>query len=139
MFSESDNAGYLFHKGNAQAFVMIGAEGNSIIGHAKAQPHSGVPAVRTGNFGVLYIVERGFNLEPAIGGDEIAVGVNRDPIAGFDTKCEEQQGPALVEPIGEELWFAWFHKYSGVIGWLSVEYCVRIAWMIQRVIIRRNP
>lgn len=109
MFPEPDNAGYLFHKGNAQAFVMIGAEGNSIIGHAEAQPHSRIPAVRTGNFGVVDIVERGFDLEAAVGSDEIAVGVNRDTIALFDTEGEEQQGPTLVELIGKKFWFAWFH------------------------------
>ena len=109
MFSESDHAGNFSYKGNTQTFVMIGAEGNSIIGHAKAQPDSRIPAVRTGNFGALDIVERGFDLEAAVGSDEIAVGVNRDTIALFDTEGEEQQGPTLVELIGKKFWFAWFH------------------------------
>ena len=105
VFPETDHATNFFHEGNAQAFVMIGSKGDSIVGHAESQTHGGVPAVWAGDFGVVDIGERGFHLEQAEACDQFARIGDRHAVAFTHAKRKEQSAPAFVEAVGEVLSF----------------------------------
>jgi hypothetical protein len=100
---ESDDLRNLLDELDAQAQVMIGTEREAVIGKAQPGADRGVPAMRTGDLGVVDVLQRCLEPQDSERRPKQTVIGERHAVLAADPHGGEHGSPPAIELIRKEL------------------------------------
>ena len=103
MVLESDDLRDLLVELDAQTGVVIGTEGQAIVGEAQPKTDGRVPAVRPGDERLINVVERGFHAHAPEGCQKATVIGDVHGVIFTHAQRHEEGLPPIVQPVAESV------------------------------------